>query len=166
MFWYILNKKTPNPWSLLCFSHLEAPKLWRGGDPLVPTHPIHCGPTCPVGLGSYHTLNGNKIRKTHGEKSVKRWSFEGRIWLFSHLFRSDSWSSRTESWRPSGSCCRNRGVQERGAGTWTLSLRPTSVGWGSSWIVSPARSTSWRQSWRASRTWWRTSRPSRLFGGE
>lgn len=40
--------------------------MGRGRDPLLPTHPIHCG---PVGLGSYHTLNGNKIRKTHGEKN-------------------------------------------------------------------------------------------------
>lgn len=53
-------------------------KIGEGTEvPLLPIHPIHCSPTCPIGLGSYHTFNGNKIWKTHGgkKKSVKSCDF-------------------------------------------------------------------------------------------
>ena len=75
--------------------------------------------------------------------------------------RSDSWSSRTRSWTPSGPCCRSRAPGPWGR-TWSLCSSSTSTTSGDSWIVSLGREAAWTRSSGACRTRWRTSRTSEL----
>lgn len=73
--------------------------------------------------------------------------------------RSDSWSSRTRSWTPSGPCCRSRAPGLWGR-TWSLCSSSTSTTSGDSWIVSLGREAAWTRSSGGCRTRWRTSRTS------
>uniref|UniRef100_A0A4W2D3H2 Keratin type II head domain-containing protein n=1 Tax=Bos indicus x Bos taurus TaxID=30522 RepID=A0A4W2D3H2_BOBOX len=86
-----------------------------------------------------------------GSRSLYGLGGSKRISIITILFpcRSDSWSSRTRSWTPSGPCR-----------TWSLCSSSTSTTSGDSWIVSLGREAAWTRSSGGCRTRWRTSRTS------